>query len=92
MQLQVAIDNDTTTLELKFYNVSTPTPQSLAMSELVFFAQLARICTRHQVIPLKVTLPDLPNNLAEYKTFWRTSTKSEHISIVFSRQDAERPF
>ena len=43
MQLQVAIDNDTTTLELKFYNVSTPTPQSLAMSELVFFAQLARI-------------------------------------------------
>ena len=36
MQLQVEIDNDTTTLELKFYNVSTPTPQSLAMSELVF--------------------------------------------------------
>ncbi|MFH4307205.1 AraC family transcriptional regulator ligand-binding domain-containing protein, partial [Acinetobacter baumannii] len=70
MQLQVEIDNDTTTLELKFYNVSTPTPQSLAMSELVFFAQLARICTRHQVIPLKVTLPDLPNNPAEYKTFF----------------------
>ncbi|MDC4878326.1 AraC family transcriptional regulator [Acinetobacter baumannii] len=93
MQLQVAIDNDTTTLELKFYNVSTPTPQSLAMSELVFFAQLARICTRHQVIPLKVTLPDLPNNLAEYKTFFGVlPQKSEHISIVFSRQDAERPF
>ena len=93
MQLQVAIDNDTTTLELKFYNVSTPTPQSLAMSELVFFAQLARICTRHQVIPLKVTLPDLPNNPAEYKTFFGVlPQKSEHISIVFSRQDAERPF
>lgn len=93
MQLQVAIDNDTTTLELKFYNVSTPTPQSLAMSELVFFAQLARICTRHQVIPLKVTLPDLPNNLAEYKIFFGVlPQKSEHISIVFSRQDAERPF
>lgn len=93
MQLQVAIDNDTTTLELKFYNVSTPTPQSLAMSELVFFAQLARICTRHQVIPLKVTLPDLPSHLAEYKTFFCVlPQKSEHISIVFSSQDAERPF
>ncbi|MFH3698422.1 AraC family transcriptional regulator, partial [Acinetobacter baumannii] len=38
-------------------------------------------------------LPDLPNNPAEYKTFFGVlPQKSEHISIVFSRQDAERPF
>lgn len=71
---------------------STP-PQLLAVIELVFWAALARIATRHHVRAVKVTasrLPANPDTVAEY--FGVRLRKGPTESITFSADDAARPF
>lgn len=93
MLLHVAIDHHRTSLEIEFYDVDDEVPESLAMTELVFFTQLARICTRTHVIPIEVCLTQLPTHLTKYEDFFGiTLQKGDRVSIRFSRQDSERPF
>lgn len=82
-----------TAVTLGCYGHEGPLPRSLAASELVFFTQLARLATRHRVVPLAVASPDLPQDLAPYEAFFGCPLQAgPAIRIVFSRQDATRPF
>lgn len=93
MLLSVAVEQDKLCLAIEFYDVECKVPTSLIMTELVFFTQLARICTRSNIIPLAIYLPELPNHLEEYKDFFGIRPKKgNQVSIHFSRKDAEHPF
>ncbi|MBE1581837.1 AraC family transcriptional regulator ligand-binding domain-containing protein [Nonomuraea angiospora] len=68
-------------------------PQLLATAELVFWAALARIATRHHVRPVKVTVPRSPADRLGLEGFFgaRVRTGSVH-AITFDPHDAHRPF
>ena len=83
----------TTAVSLACYGQQGPLPRSLAAAELVFFTQLARLATRHRVVPVAVSAPTLPSALAPYEAFFGCPLKTgREIRIVFSRADACRPF
>jgi AraC-like DNA-binding protein len=68
-------------------------PQLLATTELVFWVALARIATRHDVRPIRVTasrLPPDPNTVAAYFGVGLRAGPTESIS--FAAADAARPF
>ncbi|MFC3903449.1 AraC-type DNA-binding protein [Acinetobacter marinus] len=80
-------------LEVEFYQVGETVPNSMMLTELIFFTQLARLCTRSQVTPLRVTLPELPNDLDRYHDFFGVRPQQGNtISIHFSLADSEKPF
>lgn len=90
--LDVARGEHGLTITYRWPARSTP-PQLLATIELVFWAALARIATRHYVWAVKVTasrLPVEPDALAEY--FGVSVRKGPTESITFSVDDAARPF
>lgn len=93
MLLSVAVEQDKLCLDIEFYEVQSSIPTSLIMTELVFFIELARICTRSHITPLTVSLPELPNHLEAYNQFFGVDLKkAKNISIHFSKDDGERPF
>ena len=68
-------------------------PDLLAMSELVFWAALARIGTRHHVRPLRLTVRDLPVGHAELEQYFGARiARGAVYQIVFSAADAKRVF
>ncbi|MBC3916733.1 AraC family transcriptional regulator ligand-binding domain-containing protein [Undibacterium sp. CY18W] len=82
-----------TSITLECYGSEGSIPRSLAMTELVFLTQLVRLGTRHRVIPLEVTVPEIPANAGEYVDYFGLSPKKgAAIRIVFSSQDGVRPF
>jgi len=93
MILEVAISNKDTRLTIHCYGYKEHIPRSLGMSELVFFTQLSRIATRSYIRPLAIELPNLPNSLGLYKTYFGCDvSQSKCVSIRFSAEDAQRPF
>ncbi|BBP70764.1 AraC family transcriptional regulator [Pseudomonas sp. Seg1] len=68
-------------------------PSSCAMTDLVFFTQLARLATRKRICPLRVQLPNPPDNLHPYLEFFGCPVVSgQEIAIRFSDSDSRRPF
>jgi len=91
--LHPKVDENVLSLDIEFYEVDTEIPKSLILTELIFFTQLARICTRAQIIPKAIYLPELPNDIEKYQEFFGvTPQKSKGISIQFSKTDGERTF
>ena len=68
IHLNTATDAQQMRLEIEFYQVGEAIPQSLILTELVFFTQLARLCLRSHILPLAITLPAPPNNSHPIKT------------------------
>ena len=82
-----------TKVNISCYDYHEDLPLSFSLSELVFFTQLARLATREKIIPLAVTLPELPDNLADYEAYFGCNlTKAEQVSIHFKAEDADKPF
>ena len=93
MLLSVAVEQDKLCLDIEFYDVQSSIPTSLILTELIFFVQLARLCTRTYVVPLAVYLPTLPPLIETYNEFFGVVlNKGKHVSIHFSNDDALRPF
>jgi len=68
-------------------------PASLGAAELVFLTRLARMATRHNVVPLDVELAQVPQNLAPYDFFFGTPVRKTSVNrITFSARDAARVF
>lgn len=68
-------------------------PSSSAMTDLVFFTQLARLATRKRNCPLRVQLPNPPDDLHPYQEYFGCSVSAgDDISIRFSDSDSRRPF
>lgn len=61
--------------------------------ELAFLVRLARLATREPVRPWKVTAPLPPEPAREYERYFGVPVqRGRAASLVFSREDAERPF
>ncbi len=82
-----------TRVTLRCCNDATPVPAGFALAELVFITQLSRVGTRHRVVPAKLVLPEIPDEVEPYAAFWGARpVKGETIGITFSAEDGSRPF
>ena len=93
MQLDVKKSKDATTAIISCYGYADALPKCFSLSELVFFTQLSRLATRKHIVPSKITLPVLPDNLARYEDYFGCPLNvGNHTSITFTASDALQPF
>jgi AraC-like DNA-binding protein len=93
--VRLDVDESADHLELRLiWNSEDPKPPaSFVVAELASFVALARLGTREQIVPVRVSAPDLGNQshkLSEY--FGLDITPGSTASIAFSTYDAKRPF
>lgn len=68
-------------------------PRLLAVFELVFLVQLARIATRHQVVPLRVGCPHAMKPSAGFAAYFGVQPAIDRgPMLLFAPADARRPF
>ena len=80
-------------LEYHWPETAVPVPASLVGAEALFIVKLARMGTRHDVRPTKVTLPMLPPEHTAYEEFLGVRiTVRKAIAVTFGLEDAARPF
>lgn len=92
MQLAVDQDSDGLTVGYRWPAGMRP-PQLLAMAEMVFWVALARIATRHQVRPTRVSVPQLPADPDAAADYLGTRVRrGGTYDITFAASDALRPF
>lgn len=93
MRLQMQETAETFSITLRWPGEGRPPPDTLVVTELLFFATLARIGTREPVVPRQVTMPRPPAAAQAYRQFLGTDiVEAEHVGLVFDRADALRPF
>ncbi|MCW8335032.1 AraC family transcriptional regulator [Vibrio paucivorans] len=93
MILDIDANQSTTHLTLGCYGYNGKLPKILSLVEIVFFTQLARIATRQRIEPLRVTLPEPPNNLKGYEEYLGCKiTQGDLATIEFRTSDANAPF
>jgi AraC-like DNA-binding protein len=91
----VRLDIDTTDgLTIGYlWPVGATPPALLATTELIFWTALARIATREQVRPARVTIPGPPVDRTALESYFGTRVRRGNAySISFSPADASRPF
>ena len=82
-----------TTLTMEWLDKSQLPPPVLVGFELIFFVQIARRATRHNIRPISVSCPEgLPQEEAYASYFGVHIGRSEAPTIVFDAEDADRPF
>jgi AraC-like DNA-binding protein len=92
MKLSVTESETETELEFVWPPGVTP-PQSLSMTELVFWVALVRLTTRAPIRPIRVTTPDLPDDAAAYEEYFGVRLRrGDGYTVAFSARDAVRPF
>jgi AraC-like DNA-binding protein len=70
-----------------------PLPPSVAGMELVFLVHMARLATRHRVVPLRVEFANLPDGPEHYSDFFGVPVEAGPANkLTFSPEDAKRPF
>ncbi|MGW6198742.1 AraC family transcriptional regulator ligand-binding domain-containing protein [Kribbella sp. NPDC055110] len=91
--LRIDVDS-TSALTITYVWPSGPKPPALlATTELTFWVALARIATREQVRPARVTMPNPPADPSAIETYLGTRVrKGSRSSITFTAADAKRPF
>ena len=93
MVLDVEQGPGSTRLSLTCHGAEGPFPRSLSLTELVFFCQLARVGTREPIVPLVVSLPELPRDVAAYEAYFGCAlSQADRTEIRFSAADADKPF
>lgn len=93
MALLVDIGDAQTSAALECYADAGPMPHTLAVAETVFMTQLVRLATRHRVVPVSVTVPELPDRLESYTEYFGVTPKAGNaVRVAFSREDGLRPF
>lgn len=93
MIMAIDVSKTATRMKISCYSYQGEMPNSLGLTELVFFTQLARLATRENINPIKVELSRLPDNIEAYSSFFGCElTKSNCFAISFSADDANKPF
>ncbi len=93
MVLTVNLRKNDTTVTIDCYQHSDDIPHSLGTAELVFFTKLARLATRKKVVPARVVMTKLPENIADYEAYFGVTIQQGDINqIIFKSEDALRPF
>ena len=92
--LLLAVEHDEARLVLGFHwpDATRPPPMMLAVTELVYFVQLARLATRERIVPLAVTAPELPSAPEAYAAHLGVALTRGPPAVTFSAADAARPF
>jgi AraC-like DNA-binding protein len=92
MKLSVVESENETVLEFIWPPHATP-PQSLSMTELVFWVALVRLTTRAPIRPVRVTSPDLPEDAEAYQEYFGVRIQpGAGYTVAFTARDAKRPF
>lgn len=90
--LDVAVDRAETTVRYRCKH-RPDIPRLLGLLEMVFLVAFARRATRHEVVPRRVTVQQLPLALDPYLTFFGCPVvEDEACTVVFAAADASRPF
>jgi len=93
MALHVKVGNSATHLELEWLEKTLRPPASLVATELVFFVQLSRIATRTRIVPLSVTVPNLPEPMKDYAEYFGVALQEGPSPMIsFKAKDATLPF
>lgn len=72
---------------------SVEVPHSMALTELVYAAQLARLATREKIVPVRVECTAAVEPQAAYEQYFGVAPQlGDRHGIVFSQEDADRPF
>lgn len=92
-RMTLAATRDSVTVTKTWIESTAIPPASLVLMELVFLVTLARTATREPIQPLRVTLPNPPEDSAAYATFFGVAvTKGRQPLVRFRKADALRPF
>jgi AraC-like DNA-binding protein len=92
IRLTVTQSESETALEVSWPHQPQP-PQSLSITELVFWVALVRLATRAPIRPMRVVTPDPPRDEEAYRDYLGVPIqKGPTFSVVFSAMDAARPF
>ncbi len=92
MQLVVGVSADMTSIAFEWPADADP-PDSMVLAELLFWVQMVRTGTRSRVIPLQLTTPSPPEDMAAYRDYLGIDvTRSPRRCVTFSAVDAARPF
>jgi AraC-like DNA-binding protein len=92
--MRLSVSRTETGLALSFdWRSHADAPDVLALSELVFWIALARIGTRMQVQPLRLTTPHPPSDTHAFRDYLGCAIEADPAqTIVFATTDASRPF
>ena len=92
MRLQVTQSPSETDLTIVWPPDVEP-PSSLRLLELVFWVAFPRLTTRTPLRPIRVTTPHLPKDVGPYEDYFGVKLREAATnSVVFSAEDAARPF
>lgn len=81
------------TITYRWVQTAVRPPQSLVGSEALFIVKLARIGTRHEVRPVRVAMPELPEARTAFEMFLGVRlTVGPELQVSFQASDASRPF
>lgn len=93
MALHLSEDEDGLSLTLDWLEKTVSPPDIVMTTELVYFTHLARVGTRSKVAPLAVEAPLKSLELKGLEEYLGASVRdAPKVRLVFSREDAERPF
>ena len=93
MRVHVHEEDGDVVIGLEWQRAAREPPVSLVMSDLLFAVKLARVGTRERIVPVRVTTKTLPNALDPYVQILGVAPERDaQHRIVFSREDALRPF
>lgn len=93
LRLHLRDDEDGLSMHVECVGCVEPMPESFAIFELLFPVALARLATRHHVVPWRVTAPELPEQRDAYlEAFGVPIARGDRYEVTFSPVDARRPF
>ena len=93
MALLVDITDSHTSATLECYADAGPVPRSMAATETVFLTQLVRLATRHRVVPIEVTMPEIPDHIGPYTDYFGVKPRrGDAVRVTFSKEDGTRQF
>jgi len=92
LRLTVDIEAEQTTIALA-WPVGAEPPASLILTELLFWVALARLGTRAQVQPDRISAASIPDDMDAYRDALGIGFRqSDTASVTFASADAARPF
>ena len=93
LKLEIDSDEHHTAVVISCYGHSSNMPKMLELAELVFFTQLARLATRMPIVPLKVYVSRLPEDIQAYQQYFGCKLlKGPLPALWFAAEDARQPF
>jgi AraC-like DNA-binding protein len=92
MRMRVERSETETTLEIVWPEHLRP-PRALALMELIFWVALARLATRAEIRPRRMTALDPPADAEPFRRYLGIPvTPGDARTLTFSAEDAARPF